>query len=144
MNPRIPLFALVAAVCVGCGQELVIPPVERIEVGMVRESTMDVAEIQVPDTVDVGEQLTISVVSLADSCRRKSHTELDVIPANQIAVTPLDWVTVGSACDSAYQEVAHSRTWSFGTPSTLYRVVVRGRTGPRGPIESHERFVWVR
>jgi hypothetical protein len=136
-------FAALGLALLAAGCTSIVGSREEREVGVVLGLAGGTPAIEVPTTVQVGQDFTVTIrTGWRNGCARQDGTEVRVQGASA-TITPYDRITEGAVCTQATQEFVHSATLRFAQPGTA-RLLIRGRATPNEGARTIERSVTVR
>lgn len=132
-----------ALVALALGCDTATEPEEVRVVGVITGFKPDDPQIVTPDTVNAGEEFTVSVSTYGNGCVEKGSTEYEV-DGLDATITPYDIEIRGGtiACTDVLKELTHTATLQFAGAG-IARVTVQGRQRPRGDPVTVERSVVV-
>jgi hypothetical protein len=117
-------------------------PGEREEVGIIAGLAEAAPEIEIPATVQAGEEFSVTIITVwRNGCARMDRTDVEVDGANA-TITPWDVIRDGAMCSQEPRQFNHTATLSFSEPGTS-QVVVRGRASDAGGVTEVQREVTV-
>ena len=126
---------------VGCNP--IFGPDERREIGIIQGLGTDAPAIQLPATVEAGQEFTVTIgTTWSDLCARRGTVEI-LSDGRDVVLTPYDYVTEGAICGQMVQGFTHTATLRL-TSAGGATILIRGRTGPRGEVVAVEREIIVR
>ncbi len=126
---------------VGC--DLIFGPNERREVGIIQGLSAESPEIEIPETVQAGEDFTVTIrTGWHNGCARMDTVEVTEEGPAAVTLTPYDIITNGGHCTQQTQTFVHTATLRFSEPGTA-QVTIRGRSSGNSGVISVQRAVTV-
>jgi len=135
------LSLMVLPLMAGC--EFIMGPSEGREVGIILGLATQSPEIEMPLTVQAGEDFTVTIVTgWNNGCARKGMTEVKEEGSAAATVTPYDVVSTGGLCTLEPRTFTHTATLRFSEPGPA-QVTIRGRTSRDSGVISVQRELTV-
>jgi hypothetical protein len=120
----------------------VVPLSVRAEVGIIAGLAENAPEIELPATVQAGEDFSVSIITVwRNGCARMDRTDVEMDGAS-VTITPRDIISDGRTCTQAPQQFIHTATLSLPEPGTA-QVVIRGRASDADEVTSVQREITV-
>lgn len=138
MNSHIPMLALLAA---ACGSNPVEEPGTALVRAVIKYEDNPVV-IDLPETAEVGEPVTIAVRSWGlEHCGTKGPTRVTDL-GSRLIVEPFDGASRPGTCGSAIPMYRHEATVTFSVQGMVF-VAFRGREWPENKPYSTWRGIFV-
>ena len=135
------LLAGCLVLVVGC--DSIFGPSERREVGIIQGLSTESPEIEIPGTVQAGEDFTVTVrTGWSNGCARMDTVEVREEGPAAVTLTPYDIITHGEVCTLEPRTFTHTATVRFSEAGTA-EVTIRGRSSRDSGVISVQRAVTV-